>query len=705
MTEPSAPTGETNPTRNTRGVSLHPGGLTIGDQFVPLLSGSVHYFRLDPRDWKPCLEACKATGARLIDVYIPWAIHEVAPGSFDFGRLHAHNDVAAFLRIAHELGLYVIARPGPHINAELSFFGIPERIVWDPHCQARSRTNSPVMLPMLPVAFPVPSYASDAFHDETARYFRALAQVLAPCLHPQGPVVMLQIDNEAALYFRDSAYDQDYHPDALRLYRDFLRDKYKTFEALEAAYPASALTTPDPNANGETKPAFTFATVAPPKQFDAKSPAELAWHLDWCAFHEHLVSHALARFAKSLEDAGLSGLPTSHNLPMGQEASPLNVARITKAIDLVGLDYYYPAGPQTRAVIERRTTELAVRCEALQKPPFACEMGAGFPPFFPPLDENDSAFTILTSLAYGLRGLNVYMMVERDRWIGAPIDPHGRTRPFARFFQKLFSALGATDFFNLRRRVPVRILMPRSERRLARATHAFGPLAGTIFSVLGAGARECCFEDDLGLGYAPAVLADTFARALEIALSARGVPFAYVGGEDREVSLDGAKWIVCACSGGLSAALFDKLKAAHQKGTRISIGPCAPVFDGSMKLLDLPYDIEQLRDAESCVPVLIEDDPAAADAAVASAVMAYQLPTYACDPTGIYATVHEDTEGRPRVLFVINPGSHDTVARVTLHTQEPRAVDVLDGASFGRSRESFEVRMMPKSVRMLALSK
>ena len=26
----------------------------------------------------------------------------------------------------------VIARPGPHITAELTYFGIPERIIWDP---------------------------------------------------------------------------------------------------------------------------------------------------------------------------------------------------------------------------------------------------------------------------------------------------------------------------------------------------------------------------------------------------------------------------------------------------------------------------------------------------------------------------------------------------------------------------------------------
>jgi beta-galactosidase len=97
--------------RGERGVRLVPGGLDVGGQRVPLYAGSVHYWRLDPRDWRACLEATKALGARLVDLYIPWGVHETGPGQFDFGRTDARRDVASFLRIAHEVGLYAIARP------------------------------------------------------------------------------------------------------------------------------------------------------------------------------------------------------------------------------------------------------------------------------------------------------------------------------------------------------------------------------------------------------------------------------------------------------------------------------------------------------------------------------------------------------------------------------------------------------------------
>ncbi|HZF51348.1 MAG TPA: beta-galactosidase [Polyangiaceae bacterium] len=707
---------------------LVPGGLDVGGQRVPLYAGSVHYWRLDPRDWRACLEATKALGARLVDLYIPWGVHETGPGQFDFGRTDARRDVASFLRIAHEVGLYAIARPGPHINAELTYFGIPERIIWDPSCQARSRSGHPVMLPMLPFAFPVPSYASEAFHDEAARYFQALGPVLAPLLYPSGPIVMVQVDNEGALYFRDGAYDQDYHPDAIRLYRDFLREKYRSIEALRAAYtnsnakpatsaeasaaPAEETDAAEPSrregeAEGEGE--LRFASVTPPTRFDAETPGDLARHLDWSEFHEHLLATAFNRFDKVLEGAGISGVPTSHNLPPGQDATPLNAALVGRAVDLVGLDYYHEAGPRTRAVIARRTSELSVRSEGLEHPAYACEMGAGFPPFFPPLEERDSAFTLMAALAYGLRGFNIYMAVERDRWIGAPIDPHGRARPFAAFYRKLIAGLEATGWTSLRRRAPVRILIPRSERRLARVMHAFGPLAGTIFSILGAGARESCVEDDLGLGYPLATQADTFARAFEGALEARGVPFAYVGGEDRDVSLAGARWIVCASSGGLNPVLWRRLEGAAQAGAQVTIGPYEPVFDGSMKPLAEPYDLARLRPAggggAAEVAKVVHDDPASADAAVARAIEVLKLPTFACDPDGVFATVHEDAEGKARVFFLLNPGGGEVVARLGLGEGVLAAVDVIDDVRFEATRGAFEVQMRPRSVRMLALER
>src|SRR5262249_44249134 len=153
----------------------------------------------------------------------------------------------------------------------------------------------------------------------------------------------------------------DYHPDAVLQFRDFLREKYHSLEALQAAYgpphasdaghhdeaaapaaPPRPGSIPPPRAGGpnhETR----FATVEPPKRFDAATPADLVRHLDWAEFHEHLLAGAFERFAKALTSSGLDGIPTSHNLPPGQETTPLNAARVKRVVDLVGLDYYHAA--------------------------------------------------------------------------------------------------------------------------------------------------------------------------------------------------------------------------------------------------------------------------------------------------------------------------------------------------------------------------
>lgn len=50
------------------------------------------------------------SGYTCVDLYLARKFHETAPGRWDF---EGRRDVAAFLRLAQETGLHVIARPGP----------------------------------------------------------------------------------------------------------------------------------------------------------------------------------------------------------------------------------------------------------------------------------------------------------------------------------------------------------------------------------------------------------------------------------------------------------------------------------------------------------------------------------------------------------------------------------------------------------------
>jgi len=665
---------------------VRPDGLLLCDkgEIIPLWAGAMHYWRHAPEDWGPCLDAMKAMGLRLVDTYVPWGVHETAQGTFDFGERFARLDVARFIRLAGEKGMHVIVRPGPHINAELTYFGLPERVVWDRECQARTPRDNPVILPLVPVAFPVPSYASDAFHDETALWFEACGRVLSPLLYPHGPIVMLQVDNEGALYFRDGPYDQDYHPDAIRLFRTFLREKYSSVTSLRDAWNDTAI---------------TFANVTPPVRFDAKEANELARHLDWMEFHEHLLAEAMGRFNQSLENAGLTTVPTLHNFPLGEAATPLNASRMAEVVDIIGLDYYHPANPQHHMTILRRTGELATRCEGRQVPPFGAEVGAGFPPFFPPLDDKDSLYTLMAAMAYGLRGFNLYMAVDRDRWVGAPIDVHGMPRRLADEYHALIEVLDLVRFNTLRRATPVKLVVPRALRRLSRATHAFGPVTPAAFHIAGAGPLESCLEDDFGLGEVAPIVGESFVRAFERALLARGVPFAYAGGESLDMSIVGAAWIVCTTAGGLKADVLTSLRGAKERGIAVTIGPHIPERDGAMRVLAKPHDVRGLE-------VEALEDPSQADVLVARRIDELSLPAYPVDVPGVHVTLHEDEHGVARVAFVMNPTDQTVIATVGLGRTRvlvdllprPRATNRIEPQA---GTGAFVVEVPARTVRML----
>ena len=619
-------------------------------------------------------------GMRLVDTYVPWGEHEAPDGSFDFGDKNPRLDVRRFLRLAHERGLLAIVRPGPHINAELTYFGLPERIVWDPACQARSPKGNPVMLPMVPMAFPVPSYASEAFHEEVERWFDACGPLLSPLRWPDGPIVMVQVDNEGALYFRDGPYDQDYHPDSVQLFRGFLRTKYKRPSALRAAYHDEAA---------------SFSTTLPPTRFDATKADELPRHLDWAEYHEHLLATAMDRMTAKLRETGLDGIPTMHNLPLGEAATPLNPKRLQGSIDLVALDYYHHATPAEHAILMRRTTELAARAEGREVPAFGAEVGAGFPPFFAPHDEHDSLYTVMAALAYGLRGFNLYMAVERDRWIGAPIDPHGRPRPLADEYRELCAALERTGFFSLRRRAPVRLLVPRSLRRLARVSHAFGPISPAAFHVLGAGFRESTFEEDLDeQGHAPAMAAEAFVRSFERALLARGVPFAYAGGETLDASTHDASWIVCGTAGGLKPEVIKQLRERAEAGCPVTLGPVAPTRDGTWRPLARRVELGSLE-------LETLEDSARADALVARRIEELSLPTFPIAPLDLHISVHEDPAGEVRLVFVMNPTAAPAVARVSVPGPKELVAAIGEPVVHPRKGGAFDVPIPARTVKIL----
>lgn len=159
---------------NDSAITLDRSGIRIDGEPRTLLCASLFYFRLPREQWRARLQQIKDSGYTCVDVYLPWNFHELAPGRWSFdGR----RDVAAFLDLVHETGLYVVARPGPYICSEWDGGALPAWLGLDP--QLRVRQNEP------------------RFLAQVGAWFDKVLPLLAERQYPAGgPVVMVQVENE-----------------------------------------------------------------------------------------------------------------------------------------------------------------------------------------------------------------------------------------------------------------------------------------------------------------------------------------------------------------------------------------------------------------------------------------------------------------------------------------------------------------------------
>ena len=103
-------------------VTYDDGSFLIDGRRIWLVSGSIHYFRVPPELWADRLLKAKRAGLNCISTRVAWNFHEERENDWN---LTDDRDVAAFVRMAGELGLYVILRPGPYIGADWDFGGLP----------------------------------------------------------------------------------------------------------------------------------------------------------------------------------------------------------------------------------------------------------------------------------------------------------------------------------------------------------------------------------------------------------------------------------------------------------------------------------------------------------------------------------------------------------------------------------------------------
>lgn len=155
-------------------VALGPSGIVLDGHEEVMLCASLFYFRIPRELWRSRLEQVRSSGYRVIDVYLPWNFHELAPGEWDFS---GRRDVGTFLDLAHELGLLVVARPGPYICSEWDGGSLPAWLGLDPELGVRQY--------------------EERYLAAVQRWFERAFGVLVPRQYGSGgSVVAVQLENE-----------------------------------------------------------------------------------------------------------------------------------------------------------------------------------------------------------------------------------------------------------------------------------------------------------------------------------------------------------------------------------------------------------------------------------------------------------------------------------------------------------------------------
>ncbi|KAI8938541.1 hypothetical protein NX059_004427 [Plenodomus lindquistii] len=98
------------------------GSLMVDGERVIIMSGEFHYQRLPvPELWLDVFQKFKANGMNAVSIYFFWSYHSASKGEYDFTT--PGKDIQRLFDMAKEAGLYVIARPGPYVNAETNAGG------------------------------------------------------------------------------------------------------------------------------------------------------------------------------------------------------------------------------------------------------------------------------------------------------------------------------------------------------------------------------------------------------------------------------------------------------------------------------------------------------------------------------------------------------------------------------------------------------
>lgn len=374
--------------------------IVFGAKKIPLVSGEVHYWRLNPSYWHEVLMRVKEMGLKVVATYIPWDYHEYQRGHFDFtGKTDQTRNLKAFLDLTRKMGFWVIIRPGPYIYSEWPNEGAPAY-----------------------------AYKYHRLHPQFQKYAEVYLQNVMKILRPYlasrkgGHILMLQADNEIDPWpdVFGSQYGLHGEPG---MFQDFMEDLYQgDLNALNESWGTEY---------GSFKEAgpFIATMLSGETGLVLKGDHELKRNLDYLKF-KYAYSKKCAEWnVKTYRKLGV-------DIPIYLNLYPFFYAHdwveMQKTCDLVGVDLY-PSSELAEDQYEQRKFIDKIRyLKEVSKVCYIAEFAAGVwhARHYETgvLTPNHYRLITLSALMGGVTGWNWYMLVNRDNWYMSPINEWGRVR-------------------------------------------------------------------------------------------------------------------------------------------------------------------------------------------------------------------------------------------------------------------------------------
>lgn len=405
---------------------------------APILSAELHYCRTPAENWLLMLVRLRQMGANTVSTYAPWCWHEPQPGVFDFtGATDPQRNLLRFVRLCAALGLRLILKPGPFVDAEVLGGGIPLWLL-QTHPEIHAQRADGDLWRHSDSNAPRACYLHPVYLAAARRWIEAFSAATLPFHHPSGPIIALQADNETpgdGMLPADAGLDP-----RLRLdYNAYVVDHlWREFAGEGAPEPPRAL--------------------APPHTI-----ADLEHYLMLETFTDRFYAQALAAVVTMLRDAGWRA-PIFHDLlgaPWHRCGAIVDAPALARAAGWLGFNVYAEDVDEPFVGKAEYTLSFEEYVHyGFWRPRLMAALSRNYPVFVPEISAAQD-FYVATPLMGGAQAINVYVATQSrpdnpaigalPRWaMEAPVHPDSSVRRRFWHAKTLFMFLGAagSDFTN-----------------------------------------------------------------------------------------------------------------------------------------------------------------------------------------------------------------------------------------------------------------